>query len=303
MNARRGLDRGALLAAVVTAVGWGLTGVVIRLLPPVSPISVTAARLLVASLITLPVLCILVGADRSVWRVWRQPSAYGLGALLAGYYWLATAAFQLAPVAEVALLLSTPPLYVVIWYQLSGGRPGRGEIGGAVVAIAGLGLLLAPQWTMPTQDPGARVTGDVLALCASALVAIYALYYRAMEARACAPHVGGVMLLTFVMGASLLGMLQAVALEAVPGMGFDPSDLPLLVVLGALCTALPSAAYAFASKRLPAVVTTSISLLLPLLAALFAFLLLDESVPPTAVPGAALVLAGIGLILRRGRSR
>lgn len=303
MNEGRGLDRGALLAAAVTAVGWGLTGAVIRLLPPVPAISVTAARLLVASLVTLPVLWLLAGTDRLVWRVWRQPSAYGLGALLAGYYWLATAAFQLAPVGEVALLLSTPPLYVVIWYQLSGGRPGRGEIGGAVIAIAGLGLLLAPQWAMPTQDPGARVTGDVLALCASALVAIYALYYRAMEASACAPHVGGVMLLTFVIGASLLGLLQAVVPHTTPAPGFGVSDLPLLAALGVLCTALPSAAYAYAARRLPAVVTTSVSLLLPILAALFAFLLLGEGVPATAVPGAALVLAGIGLILRRSRAR
>ena len=76
--------------------------------------------------------------------------------------------------------------------------------------------------------------------------------------------------------------------------------------LAVLCTAIPS--FAFASERLPSVVTATISLLIPLFAAAFAFVILGERISSTVIPGSVLVLAGIVLILRhnnqvRGSSR
>jgi len=41
----------------------------------------------------------------------KNSFGYALASLLTGYYLLATAAIQLAPVAEVALLLSTPTAF------------------------------------------------------------------------------------------------------------------------------------------------------------------------------------------------
>lgn len=302
MSREGSLDRAALAAAAITALGWGLTGAVIRMLPPISPVSVTAARLLLAAIVTLPLVPLLFAGNTDIWRVWRQPAAYALAGLLAGYYLLATAAFQLAPVAEAALLLSTPPLYVVLWHRCSGRRSARVEAVGAVTALSGLVLLLAPQWSLAGPDLTDRISGDVLALLASLLVAVYALYFRSMAADARQPHAGGLTLMTFALGAVVLAAVH-MTMDAAPLRGFGAAELPLWAVLGVVCTALPSAGYAFASRRLPAVITTSVSLLLPLLAALFAYLLLGESVPPSALPGAALVLTGIGLILRRSAPR
>lgn len=301
MSRAHALDGAALVAATVTALGWGLTGPVIRLLPPVSPVSVTAARLLLALIVTAPVLFVLYRRGSGVWRVWRQPLAYGLALLLAGYYLFATAAFQLAPVAEVALLLSTPPLYVVILHRCAGQAAARTELGGALLALSGLAWLLAPQWSLAQPGFALRLVGDGLALAASLLVAVYALLYRSAEARGCAPQVGGVMVMTFALGAAALVAVHILT-TGKPYEGFHAAVLPLWLVLGILCTALPSLGYGFASRRLPAVVTTSVSLLLPLLAAGFAFALLGERVAPRALPGAVLVLAGIALILRRSRA-
>jgi drug/metabolite transporter (DMT)-like permease len=89
----------------------GLTGIFVRLLPSLSPLTVTAGRLFVALTVVLPILGLFRESRQSFKSAMGRPIAYVLALLLAGYYLLATAAFQMAPVAEVALLLSTPPLF------------------------------------------------------------------------------------------------------------------------------------------------------------------------------------------------
>jgi len=58
-------------------------------------------------------------------------------------------------------------------------------------------------------------------------------------------------------------------------------------------------AFAFASERLPSVVTATISLLIPVFAGAFAFVILGEKVPVTTIPGSLLVVIGIVTILRQ----
>lgn len=80
---------------------------------------------------------------------------------------------------------------------------------------------------------------------------------------------------------------------------FSGSNLLRFLGLAVLCTAIPSFAFAFAPKRLPPVVTATISLLIPLFAGAFAYVILGEKVPSTAIPGTVLVLVGIVVILRQ----
>ena len=92
---------------------WGLTGIFVRLLPGMSPLAVTTGRLSGALVVALPFFAISDARRSSLRLAVKKPVAYALASLLVGYYLLATAAFQLSPVAEVALLLSTPPLFVL----------------------------------------------------------------------------------------------------------------------------------------------------------------------------------------------
>jgi drug/metabolite transporter, DME family len=102
-----------VLAAGLTAVMWALTGIFVRLLPAVSPLAVTPGRLLGAPIVALSIFATSSAKRSSLNEAIKNPVAYALAFLLAGYYLLATAAFQLAPVPEVAVLLSTPPLFVL----------------------------------------------------------------------------------------------------------------------------------------------------------------------------------------------
>jgi drug/metabolite transporter (DMT)-like permease len=71
-----------------------------------------------------------------------------------------------------------------------------------------------------------------------------------------------------------------------------------LALLGAVCTAVPTLAFGIASAKLPAVLTTSLGLMTPIFAALFAGLLLLEWPSLSAVPGAVVAICGVVMVLR-----
>ena len=81
---------------------------------------------------------------RALGVVAKQASAYALASLLVGYYLLATAAFQLAPVAEVAVLLSTSPVFVLSIRRLRGEPVRRRQAAGALLALSGIAIVVAP---------------------------------------------------------------------------------------------------------------------------------------------------------------
>jgi drug/metabolite transporter (DMT)-like permease len=94
----------------------------------------------------------------------KNPFGYVLASILTGYYPSATAAFQLAPVAEVALLLSTPPLFVLALRRVRGDAPTALELFGTGLAVAGIALILGPRLTPAKRFGNRRLVGDVLAV-------------------------------------------------------------------------------------------------------------------------------------------
>jgi len=239
---------------------------------------------------------------RDVNQPTRRASNGLVGSLLAGYHLLATAAFQLAPVAEVALFLSTPPLFVLVLRRMRGDGPGILEILGACLAVAGIALILAPRLTRAENFVNARLIGDALAICAALLTAFYAYAYRELGKKGIALESSSITFMTFPLGSVVLMAVACLVPATISWEALSGTNLPLFLGLAVLCTAISSYAFAFASKRLPPVVTATISLLIPLFASAFAYLILGEKVPSTAIPGSALVIVGIVMILR-GNSR
>jgi drug/metabolite transporter (DMT)-like permease len=299
MYDRATAERKAVVAAGLTAVMWGLTGIFVRLLPPVSPFAVTTGRLLGALVVALPIFAISNAKRLSLKIALKNPVGYALASLLAGYYLFATAAFQLAPVAEVALLLSTPPLFVLALRRLRGDVPTVFEILGAGFAVAGIALILGPRLFLPASLANARLIGDALGICAALLTALYAYLYRQVAKNGVAPEPTSVTFLTFVLGSAVLIGTMYLVPATFSSETFTGSNLYIFLGLAVLCTAIPSFAFAFASERLPPVVTSTISLLIPLFAGVFAYVILGERVPPTAIPGSVLVIVGIIMIIRQ----
>lgn len=301
MSTHHDIDRTALSIAAMTAILWGLTGVFVRLLPPLSPVTITASRLLISLAIAVVFLLLMRNVRSSFIKSLHIPAAYLLALLLGAYYFLATAAFQLAPVAEVALLLSTPPLFVLLLRRLRGDHPSRQEVGGALLAVAGIALIMTPGLLGGATLHEARLHGDLLAICAALMTGVYAFYYRCLAQQQRAPDSIGVTVLTFALGSVIL---VAVMLVQPGSAAFAPVPDTLLKMagLGILATALPSLGFAIAAKRLPAVATATIALFIPVFATLFAWWILEERLSPMLLPGGALVLGGVAMILYRGKS-
>ena len=279
---------------------WGLTGIFVRLLPPMSPLALTAARLGGALIVALPIFATSHGKRSSLIEALKNPLGYVLASLLTGYYLLAIAAFQLALVTEVALLLSTTPLFVLALRGIGGDSPTALELLGSGVAVMGIGLILGPRLTIAQPFSNHRLLGDVFAICAAMLTALYIHIYRQRTRNGRALEPTSVTLMTFALGSIALVAVGCVLPRTISVAPFSGANLPTLICLAILCTAIPSFAFAFASERLPSVGTATMSLLIPLFSAAFAFVILGERISSGAIPGSVLVLAGIVLILRHG---
>jgi drug/metabolite transporter (DMT)-like permease len=133
------------------------------------------------------------------------------------------------------------------------------------------------------------------------VIAGYAAWGRTLGERGEAPDSLRLSLITFAAGGVGVG-LAAWVLESPFPLTPSTADLLNLLGLGVVATVVPSIGLAIASARLSAVTTTTINLLVPVVAMALAAWLLAEQPSATLLPGAAMVLGGLWLILRRPRS-
>lgn len=292
----------ALGAAALTAIAWGLTGIFVFLLPPVSAFYIAGGRLLLGLFCVLPALLLSAASRNTLLDAMRRPVAYVFAALLSIYYLSATSGFQHAPVAEVALLLCVAPIFVLLLRRLRGDIPTRREVGGALLALVGLAWILAPRLAGSSSDHDNHLLGDLLAIAAAACTALYADAYARLHKRGQAPDPFGTTCLTLIVGSIVLLALAGIFAAPLPdALGSDLHSLWLLLGLGVLCTGIPSMSFAYASKHLPPLVTATVSLLIPVFAALFAALFLDQVLPLSMLPGSLVLLAGVALVLYGSR--
>ena len=281
-------DRLGLAAACVAPLGWGLTGIFVRLLSSLPPLAIVVGRLLVAAA--------ALGILLLIRRPGRVKPRWSLPALaMAGYYILATEAFARAAVVEVTLLIGMAPVLALGIERLQGRRVPLQRLVGVVLALGGLiGFLAADEIRI-----NAKLSGDMLALGAAAASAMYATRLRELARTNSAPDPTYVAGVACVVGA-LAGAMLASILGSLTVQALTPRDARTLLLLGALSTAIPTLAYSVASIRLPAVLTTSLGLATPLFAAVFAGTVLGEWPALSALPGALTALAGLALVVRSG---
>jgi drug/metabolite transporter (DMT)-like permease len=248
--------------------------------------TIVVGRLLVAS-VTLVIVLVLRRPGRTRLR-WSWSSL-----AMAGYYVLATEAFARAPVVEVTLLVGMAPVLALTIDRLRGRKVPAPQVLGVILAVGGLVAFLLPGKTLA--DP--KLGGDLLALGAATASAVYAIRLRRMAVSDSPPDpvwlAAIACLVGAIAGAALVGIFGSPTYPA-----FTVHGVGNLVLLGALSTALPTAAFSIASARLPTVLTTSFGLSTPLFTALFAGIVLREWPAPATLPGALITLFGLALVIR-----
>ena len=290
--------------AVLSASAFGLSGSLARGLMDAgwSSAAAVAIRILLAAAVLVPVAAVQL---RGRWPLLRSNLP-----LIAGYGLVAVAGCQLAyfnAVAHmqvgVALLIEyTAPVAVVGWlWARHGQRPGRLTVLGALLAGAGLVLVL-------DLASGARAstTGILWALGAMVGVAVYFVLSADREngLPATVLAAGGLVLGGFAL--LLLGVVGILPLTASTGpvtfTGFTvPWWVPVLA-LGVLSAALAYVAGIAATRRLGSRLASFVALSEVLVALVAAWLLLGEIPRWIQVLGGALILAGV-VAVRLGEAR
>jgi drug/metabolite transporter (DMT)-like permease len=282
----------ALAAAGVTVLLWASAFVAIRHVGrEISPGPLTLGRLVVGSVV-LGTVVLARGARWPVRRDWRLLLVCGL--LWFGVYNVAlNAAEQRVDAGTAAMLVNVGPLILAMLagVLLGEGFPRRLVVG-SLVAFGGVLVIGAA-----TSGRSAGAAGVLLCLVAAVGYAIGVVAQKpllgrlpALEVTWLACTVGAIACLPFA------PQLASQATEA------RVSTLGWVVYLGAFPTAIAFTTWAFALSHTTAGRMGATTYLVPPVAVLLAWLLLDESPEPLAFAGGALCLLGVA-VARRTRSR
>ncbi len=287
-----------LLVAVAAAFSFGMSGAWARGLIDAgwTPGAAVTARVWVAALVLLiPTLLALRGRWALVWRNAGMIAVYGLLAVAATQLFY----FQAVAVMDVGLALLieyTAPVAVVLWLWLRRGeKPTRRSILGAVVAFAGLVLMLDVL-------TGARVDlgGILWALGAMVGAATYFVLSGRSDTGLPPIALAGLGLLLGALGFTVAGLtgilpMQWSTADVTYRFGTVPWFVPVLAI-GVLATALAYTLGIASTRMLGSRLASFIALAEVVAALLFGWLLLGQLPNAVQAIGGVLVLAGVVLV-------
>ena len=269
-------------------------------------LAIAAWRMVIATVALIPVAVLRHRTDLLLTSR-RDLALIGIsGTLLALHFatWITSLAYT--TVASSVVLVSIAPLFVALLSPIllheRIERPVAIGIGLAFVGVlviaasdacsSAAGELACPAWK--EFIGGEAIKGDWLALAGAATVAGYMLIGRHVRARmALVPYI------TLTYGAAAIVLLGLTAVARQPLLGFPVQTYGWILLLALIPQLIAHSTYNWALKYLPAAFV-SISLLgEPVGSTALAFVLLGEAPSGLKLAGAALILAGILLVIGR----
>jgi O-acetylserine/cysteine efflux transporter len=278
-----------ILLAVLTSVIWGLSFVATREgVQNFTPAQLTVLRFAIAA---LPVL--FLPRPRMPWRYLLLGGAFWF----LGQFTLLFFAFRqgmlpgLASVTQQSNVFFTVLLAALFFREI----PSRRQIGGMIVAFTGLFLI-------------ALSTGIDLPLIAFLLTVSAAMSWSL--GNIVIKHMPKVSMVPFAAWASLVPPLPALALSLCLGEGsiVDAATnaswigIASVLYLGTLATLGGYAMWGYLLARYPAATVTPFALLVPVSGIFASVIVYGEAFPPLRAGGIALVMAGLAIIVWRGRT-
>jgi drug/metabolite transporter (DMT)-like permease len=274
----------ARIAVGVVAVSTG--AVLVRLAAGASPLAVAAWRLVLASVVLVPIAL----ARGTLRTLQRKDLALGVlsGAALAVHFVLWISSLGLTSVASSVLFVSTHPIFVGVGGALFlGERVSRSLAIGIAVTLAGGALVgfgdLHPDSWM----------GNLLALGGGLFAAVYFLIGRRLR-----PHVSLVDYTAITYGTAAALTLVACLVFRVRLVGFPPPTYLWLALLAIGPQLIGHSTFNWALRHLPAAKVSVLVLGEPVGAAFLAYLVFGETLTWLGALGATILLAGILISLR-----
>jgi drug/metabolite transporter (DMT)-like permease len=273
-----------LLATIGTVLAWSSAFVVIRaVLPVFEPGELAFLRQLVA----VPLLAVWMIGQKWLWptvREWVLISIFGL-TWFSIYIVALNTAEQTIDAGTASFVVNIGPLLIAIGaFMFLGEKLSRNLIPGALIALAGVGLIA---WGTSSSDR-VDLVGVLWALVATLTYAVGVLTQKPALKRLSSNQV------TFLGGAIALIPLFWWAPEAVTSVQSAPIDAIVGAVwLGAIPTALGFGLWGYALKRMPAGRLGVSTYVVPPLVVVESAILLGEWPQPLAIAGGLIALAGV----------
>ena len=210
---------------------------------------------------------------------------------LAVWHW----SILLTSVANATLLANLAPIFVTlaVWV-FYGRRPGGAFLTGLAVALAGTVTLLGKDFRLS----GGELAGDCLGVVTAMFYAGYQLVVTRLRRRAATSSVMAWSGLVTALVLLPLALLSGEQIFPATALGWVK-----LFGLALISQAAGQSLIAYAMAHLPATFSSVGLLLQPVMAALFAWVLLGERLGPVEIAGAVAVLAGIAIAHRAEAAR
>lgn len=276
------------LLVLGATLGWSLSGLFMRLLEEPDPWRSNGWRGLSMALAMALYLLLRHGRRLPALLAATPPQAVALGGgCFAVGSSLYLVSLTLAPVADVAALGATAPLFAALfaWLTLREPTP-RAVLGGVAVAVVGVGLMVADTLALSSDAwQGQAVAIVVAAAFAGQTVALRR--FRGVE-----------MMPAFVVGGLLVAAIMlSLAEQPLP----SRHDLLLIALMGVVQLAIPIALYARGARYLPATQLALFALLDVVLNPLWAWLGVGEVPTLETAIGSALIVGAVALVALRRR--
>ncbi|NLO35263.1 MAG: DMT family transporter [Clostridiaceae bacterium] len=283
------------LFALVTVAIWSSTFIISKvLLEELSPLQVLLARFLVA-LAALSVLYPHFSKPVS----WREEGLFlAIGAALAAYFLLENRALQLTYAANVSLIDATIPLLTGLLSLLLFRKRLFGIRSAAGLVLAYLGVFLIIRNSQ--QASGLALNGDLLALGAAVMFAVYSLL---MEKTRHGLHLVQLTRKVFVYGFVVLAGFALVSRQPPAVRSVSTGTIAGILFLGIAASSLAFILWNQAIRAIGPARTNQYIYFSPLLTTILSAILLDEPVSLYTGAGAALILAGLILADRAGQPK
>ena len=214
-----------------------------------------------------------------------------IGLVNAVYY----VAIDRLPVAVALVLQYTAPAMVVVYTAARlRRRPGNEVVGAVVLALAGVALVSG---VIGTDLGSVDALGVSMGLASAVLFASYTLVGESVT-QTYGPL--GAMFRAFSIAGSLWICWQV--FNGFPHELFDPANLPRVLLIGLGATLAPFLLYLWGVERVKAERAAIAATLEPVLGAVVAWILLDQSLGVLQTVGGVLVIAAV-ILIQTGRSK
>jgi drug/metabolite transporter (DMT)-like permease len=254
-------------------------------------------RFALAGVILLGAVVILGGTARIRLRTNEVASAAVVGALiLGGGVGLVTYAEQDVPSGLAAVVIASVPLWVIVLRLLLGERVAAATIAGVVLGFAGVALLILPG-DRPEDAPLGGLLVLVLAAVSTAAGAVAGqrlpLPVDPLLATSLQMLSAGVLLV-----AGGLASGERLDLDRVSGR--SALAFLYLLVVGSL---IAYTAFVWLLQRAPVSLVTTYAYVNPVVALFLGWALLSEEITAPMLAGAAVIVASVAFVIRRGEPR